>query len=112
MAPPAHRDDSWREDYRRYETVRREAQTPDPCRLLDWQYLIAFCFETIERRWAKQNPRIAERMKALFQLRLIDDKDVEECSAILDMACERVRQMEALLVKIIRKRLRRLSWKQ
>jgi len=109
MNYPMIQDDSWREAYRMHETARLEEQTPDLNRHLEQERLTALSYEAIERRWAKQNPRTAERMRTLLRLRFLEDKSLNECGVALFLTRERVRQMEAQLLQTIREHLRRLG---
>jgi len=111
MNYPMIQDDSWREAYRMHETARLEEQTPDLNRHLEQERLTALSYEAIERRWAKQNPRTAMRMKTLLRLRFLEDQTHEECGVVLDVSRERVRQMEVQLLQTIREHLCRLGVK-
>lgn len=111
MNHPMTQDDSWREAYLMHETARLQEQARDCCRSLEQQRLTALACEAIERRWAKQNPRTAKRMRTLLQLRFLQDQTLEQCGVVLDVTSERVRQMEAQLLRTIREYLRRLGVK-
>jgi DNA-directed RNA polymerase sigma subunit (sigma70/sigma32) len=105
----AHKDHSWCEAYRMIETERLKAQTPDLDQILDRQRLISLCREAIERHWAKQDPRVVDRMTTLFNLRLVEERTLDECGSVLDVTRERVRQMETKLIRVVREHLYRLG---
>ncbi len=111
MQRPYEDDALWRETYRMSEVNRLQNQQHDPSESLDEERLFALCLEAIDRRWAKQNPRTAERMKSLFQMRFIEEKSQEECGVVLNVTRERVHQMGAQLLTTIRDYLRRLGVK-